>query len=139
MAKKKVETIEMEQVIDYLNEKANKKFRYTKKHFSFIQARFNEGFNFEDFKIVINNKCFEWNNTNMEKYLRPETLFGNKMDGYINQKNIIKKAGDVPSNEEIMSAKFSKKILDKNPQDPFAAIYKRKLKEYEDKYGKLEE
>ena len=34
-------------------------------------------------------KTKEWLDTNMEMYLRPETLFGNKFEGYLNQKQHI--------------------------------------------------
>lgn len=74
-------------VIDYLNKKANTKYRATtKKTKDLIKARLNEGFIEEDFIKVIDNKVGEWINTDMEKYLRPETLFGTKFEGYLNQK-----------------------------------------------------
>ena len=57
----------------------------TKKTKDLIKARFNEGFTLEDFKIVIDKKCVEWMNTDMQKYLRPETLFGTKFESYLNQ------------------------------------------------------
>lgn len=74
-------------IIDYLNEKAEKKYRannkVTQKH---INARLKEGYTVEDFKSVIDKKCAEWKNTEMEQYLRPETLFGTKFEGYLNAK-----------------------------------------------------
>ncbi len=74
-------------VVDYLNEKANTKYRSTtKKTKDLIKARMNEGFTEEDFKKVIDVKVKEWINTDMVKYLRPETLFGTKFEGYLNQK-----------------------------------------------------
>lgn len=77
-------------VIDYLNEKANTKYRSTtKKTKDLIKARVNEGFTEEDFKRVIDIKVKEWINTDMVKYLRPETLFGTKFEGYLNQKEGI--------------------------------------------------
>lgn len=79
-------------VIDYLNLKAGTHYRSnTSKVKTLINARLNEGFELEDFKIVIDKKCREWLNTDMQKYLRPETLFGNKFDGYLNQKESIDK------------------------------------------------
>lgn len=51
---------------------------------SLITARFNEGFTEDDFYTVIESKCKEWKGTDMQKYLRPETLFGNKFEGYLN-------------------------------------------------------
>ena len=50
-----------------------------------INARFNEGYTKEDFIKVIDIKTNEWLKTKMEQYLRPETLFSNKFEGYLNQ------------------------------------------------------
>ena len=75
------------EIIDYLNIKNNSNYRYTtKKTKECIKARTNEGFTLEDFKIVIDKKVEEWTGTNMEQYLRPETLFGTKFESYLNQK-----------------------------------------------------
>lgn len=73
-------------VIDYLNIILNSNYKYTtKKTQDCIKARLNEGFTVDDFKTVIDKKSKEWMGTDMEKYLRPETLFGNKFEGYLNQ------------------------------------------------------
>jgi uncharacterized phage protein (TIGR02220 family) len=73
-------------VISYLNEKTKKKYKpETGRTKSFISARINEGFSIEDFKKVIDIKTTEWLNTDMDKFLRPETLFGNKFESYLNQ------------------------------------------------------
>ena len=74
-------------IVDYLNKKADTKYRSTtKKNKDLIKARINEGFKEEDFYKVIDIKVKEWSNTEMVKYLRPETLFGTKFEGYLNQK-----------------------------------------------------
>lgn len=74
-------------IVDYLNQKAGSNYRAkTAKTQSFIKARLNEGFTEEDFKTVIDKKCAEWIGTEWEKYLRPETLFGNKFEAYLNAK-----------------------------------------------------
>lgn len=74
------------EIVDYLNLKTGKKYRHTtKKTQSLINARFNEGFTDEDFKKVIDVKATEWKGTKNDKYLRPETLFGTKFEGYLNQ------------------------------------------------------
>lgn len=76
-------------IINYLNKKANTRYRVNnKKTKTLIKARLNEGFTEDDFIKVINNKVKEWINTDMEKYLRPETLFGTKFEGYLNQKEV---------------------------------------------------
>lgn len=73
-------------VINYLNSKINSKYKYTtKKNQTLIHARTQEGFNIDDFKTVIDKKAAEWMGTDMEKYLRPETLFGTKFESYLNQ------------------------------------------------------
>ena len=73
------------EIISYLNLKLNTRYRVnnkvTQKH---IKARLNEGFTIEDFKTVIDKKAAEWKGTPMEQYLRPETLFGTKFEGYLN-------------------------------------------------------
>ncbi|MDS1000240.1 conserved phage C-terminal domain-containing protein [Staphylococcus capitis] len=73
-------------VIDYLNQRTGKNYKSTtKKNQTVIRARTDEGFTIDDFKKVIDNKVAEWNGTDMAKYLRPETLFGTKFEGYLNQ------------------------------------------------------
>lgn len=75
-----------QQVIEYLNNKTGKHYKHTtNKTQTVIKARCNEGFTEDDFKKVIDNKVAEWKGTDMEKFLRPETLFGNKFEGYLNQ------------------------------------------------------
>ncbi|MDM0919568.1 hypothetical protein CYK75_02740 [Clostridium perfringens] len=73
-------------VIEYLNSKTGKSYKSTtRKTQSLIKARIDEGFNEEEFFKVIDSKVSEWKGTEYEKYLRPETLFGNKFEGYLNQ------------------------------------------------------
>ncbi|HDZ8789600.1 TPA: conserved phage C-terminal domain-containing protein [Staphylococcus aureus] len=80
-------SIPYKEIIDYLNKKAGKHFKHnTAKTKDFIKARWNQDFRLEDFKKVIDIKTAEWLNTDSDKYLRPETLFGNKFEGYLNQK-----------------------------------------------------
>ncbi len=75
-------------VIDYLNSKCGTNYRYSSsKTKSLIDARLNEGFKIDDFKKVVDIKSDEWlNDSKMCKFLRPETLFSNKFEGYLNQK-----------------------------------------------------
>ena len=76
-------------IINYLNKKANTRYRVNnKKTKTLIKARLNEGFTEDDFYKVIDNKVNEWANTDMNKYLRPETLFSQKFEGYLNQKEV---------------------------------------------------
>lgn len=74
-------------IVSHLNEKAGTKYKHTTaKTKAAIHARAAEGFTLDDFKTVIDKKCAEWIGTDMEKYLRPETLFGTKFEGYLNAK-----------------------------------------------------
>lgn len=74
------------EVIDYLNHKVGSSYRSTTKtNRNLIKARLNEGFKIEDFKKVIDIKTKEWQGTQFEQYLRPQTLFSNKFEGYLNQ------------------------------------------------------
>lgn len=74
-------------VISYLNSKAGTNYRqHIKKTIGLIQARINEGFTLDDFKTVIDKKVLLWkNDTKMQAYLRPETLFGTKFESYLNE------------------------------------------------------
>lgn len=118
-------------ILDYLNDSAKTNYRMTtKKTQRLIHARLKEGFTVDDFKTVIDKKCAEWlHNPEMSQYLRPETLFGNKFEGYLNQKEIgtrvngqykrIEQGTDwekksVPANET-----FSVEPADPNLKDPF--------------------
>ena len=74
-------------IVDYLNSKADTKYRAsTESTARHIKARLNEGFTVDDFFTVIDKKVAEWKGTDMEKYLRPETLFGTKFESYLNAK-----------------------------------------------------
>ena len=55
-----------------------------------LKAEIKEGFTVEEIKEVIKIKKNEWLGTEMEKYLRPQTLFGNKFESYLNQSTKIK-------------------------------------------------
>lgn len=81
------------EVIEYLNMKAQTRYRAsTPKTKQLIRARLSEGFILDDFKIVIDNKCADWKGTEWEKFLRPETLFGTKFEGYLNARQTVQKS-----------------------------------------------
>ncbi|WP_144513664.1 conserved phage C-terminal domain-containing protein [Bacillus mycoides] len=88
--------IPYEDIISYLNEKAGKSFKHkTAKTRTLINARFKDGFTIEDFKQVIDIKTAQWlTDSNMNQYLRPETLFGTKFEGYLNEKGANKNVGN---------------------------------------------
>ena len=72
--------------VQLLNELTGSSYRTTtKKTQTVISARVREGFTQSDFEVVIRHKCKQWlNDEKMREYLRPETLFGPKFEGYLN-------------------------------------------------------
>ena len=104
-------------VIDYLNEKTERtgKEKYSStstKTQKLIRARLREKYELEDFKTVIDKKCKEWLGTDMEKYLRPETLFGNKFESYLKQKTGGNKNGNTGNK------RFNKRENSKHTEEP---------------------
>lgn len=78
-----------ENIISFLNSTTGSKYKAsTDKTRRLIAARLAEGFTIDDFKAVISKKAKEWQNTDMAQYLRPETLFGTKFEGYLNQPEV---------------------------------------------------
>ncbi|MGE5473150.1 MAG: conserved phage C-terminal domain-containing protein [Ignavibacteriales bacterium] len=81
--------IPYQEIIDYLNLKTKSSYKHTSnKTKDLIKARWNEKYTLEDFKTVIDKKVKSWTGTEWEKYLRPETLFSNKFESYLNEKEV---------------------------------------------------
>lgn len=80
---------DIDEIIAFLNETTGKSFKAsTSRTQKDIRARLNEGFTIEDFKAVIKVKSDQWNgDTKMDGYLRPQTLFSNKFEGYLQESN----------------------------------------------------
>ena len=75
-----------QEVITYLNQVTKKNFnKDTASHHKYIKARLKEGYDLKDFKHVINVMSATWMGTDYERYLQPQTLFGNKFDSYLNR------------------------------------------------------
>jgi len=62
-------------VLAYLNEQAGRDYRPVNGNISLIAARLKEGATVEDCKAVIDRKVKEWSGGEMDKFLRPATLF----------------------------------------------------------------
>lgn len=74
------------EIMDYLNKKAGTRYRAKGKNKIFVVARLRDGFSVEDLKDIVDLKCDEWLGTDMEKYLRPATLFNaTKCEQYYGQ------------------------------------------------------
>lgn len=75
----------IKEIVEYLNEKTRKHYRVDNQTTTrLINALFNKKYTIENIKQVIDCKCKEWLGNEYEKYLRPETLFGNKFESYLN-------------------------------------------------------
>lgn len=84
--------IPYDEIIEYLNSVTGRKYKASQKAKQCIKARLEEKYTFEDFKQVINNMSAKWlNNPEMNRFLRPETLFSSKMNGYLNETMIEEK------------------------------------------------
>lgn len=85
--------------IAYLNQVTDKNFQFVEKNTKLVKSRLTEGYTLDDFKKVVDLKFDEWKATDMSKYIRPETLFGNKFDGYLNQLPVNNSNGNYISDE----------------------------------------
>jgi uncharacterized phage protein (TIGR02220 family) len=75
------------QIVEYLNEQAGKQYRPngggTQR---LILARWREGWRLPDFQNVILYKSRQWGrDPKMMGFLRPETLFSNKFESYLQE------------------------------------------------------
>ena len=77
---------DINEIVDYLNEKTKKHYQNKGATYDIIKARLNDGYTIKDCKYIIDVKASQWLNTDMEKYLRPETLFNRtKFESYLNE------------------------------------------------------
>ena len=93
---------EVRYIVEYLNKSTDKNFKpESKSTQKLIKARLNEKYTVEDFENVIKCKTKDWKNTEMEKYLRPETLFNpTKFEGYLQEsKNPTKEKANGRTNK----------------------------------------
>lgn len=74
------------EIVAYLNEVCGTNYRANSKQTKEkIHGRLSEGFTVDDFKAVVDSKAREWKGTQMEQYLRPDTLFcPSKFESYLN-------------------------------------------------------
>lgn len=101
--KEKKEKIPYKKILDYLNQKTGKHYRNVPTNQDLIRARWNDGYRFDDFIKVIDNKVADWKGTGVtfsggqlaENYLQPSTLFSRKFDKYLNQ-TVNNTANDTP-------------------------------------------
>lgn len=77
-----------QEIVDDLNEVLGTKYRSdTKDIQKLLKARLDDKFTLEDFKIVHRNMFQAWNSDpKMRDYLRPQTLYTEKFQGYLNKR-----------------------------------------------------
>ena len=81
-----------EDIVNFLNQATGKNYKTNSViNRKFITQRLNDGFTLEDFRQVISVKSTNWLGSKMEQFLRPETLFSNKFESYLNE-NIVSNA-----------------------------------------------
>ena len=84
--KKEVISQKVAEIIEYLNLATGKKFSATgNDNIKHVMKKIDEGYTFDNFKHVIDVKTAKWKGTDMEDYLRPQTLFGSKFNAYLNE------------------------------------------------------
>ncbi len=84
----------IEEIIDYLNSVANSAYPPSDpKTINSINRIINEGHTIDDMKLVIDKKWSDWKDTEWQKYVRPETLFGGNFKRYLNEQPRITKSG----------------------------------------------
>jgi uncharacterized phage protein (TIGR02220 family) len=84
--------VEAEAVLITLNDVCKKKYRKSKSSLRPIIARLNEGYSVQELEAVIKIKSKQWlKDLSMNKYLRPETLFGaTKFPSYLEESRLTK-------------------------------------------------
>lgn len=83
---KEVISQKLVEIIGYLNLATGKKFSATgHDNIKHVIKKIEEGYTFDNFKHVIDVKTAKWKGTEMEDYLRPQTLFGSKFNAYLNE------------------------------------------------------
>ena len=118
---KQKEIIEL--VIADLNDRLKLKRGFsckTANNSSKIIARLNEGYKLEDFILVNKKKCEQWmNDPEMAPYLRPETLYSNKFEGYLNQIDVksVKQVNPKYQTADERRRENNKKVFEQSIQE----------------------
>ena len=123
-------------IINYLNEKAGKKFRVGNEVTRLIDARLNAGAEEQDFYTVIDNMCSKWlDDEKMNEYLRPITLFGSKFDSYLNTKPKQRLEDKLP----VYDASKNKEIPEEEVRELLKSIGGPNWERYKREHGIVEE
>ena len=87
---------EVSQIIDDFNMIYTSNYKQNNKTTqSLIRVRLKEGFTIDDFKAVHRKMLKNWGaDAKMYKYLRPQTLYSNKFESYLNFKEFTTKLSE---------------------------------------------
>ena len=72
------------EIINFLNKQTNSNFAISETNLQLVNDKL-KNYSESDLKSVITKKCAQWRNTEYQKYLRPQTLFSDKFDSYLNE------------------------------------------------------
>lgn len=105
--KGKDKEIPFEEIVSHLNLLTNQDYNWeTSFNKQWIRARWREGSRLRDFIYVNEVKAEEWLGTDKEKYLRPQTLYGTKMESYRQQRKISRQYSEKTNKALIAAAKY---------------------------------
>ena len=98
---KETKGLPFKKIIDHLNSVCGTNYKHTTSATQTkITARFNDGFELDDFIRVIDFKNHDWgNDQKMKSFLRPETLFGSKFESYLENAGTVKFKPSVHNND----------------------------------------
>lgn len=97
---------EAKEIITYLNLKSGSNYRLIETNIRLIESTLKKGYTKADCITVIDKKTEEWIGSDMQQYLRPQTLFSNKFDAYLNQP-IIKKKTEFEQTQDRLQRLFN--------------------------------
>jgi uncharacterized phage protein (TIGR02220 family) len=109
-------------IIDYLNDRTSSNFKHVDSQLKFLRGRLTEGVTHEELCRVVDFKVSEWLGTDMERFLRPATLFNaTKYQGYAERAAKWDAMGRPPPN------RGKKAELEKPMMDELAELRARRL------------
>ena len=102
-------TAVIEEAVAYLNAKTGSHYRPTaSKAVKAISERVREGYTLDDMKRAVDRQCAQWLGTDKAVYLRPETVFGPKMDGYCNGPDVVPRPQRQEEDPEVLRLAHAK-------------------------------
>jgi hypothetical protein len=103
--KPKVEIEVYDKIVNFLNDCTGSNYKSNSKVTrTYIDARLNEGYSVDDFIKVISIKATKWQNTKFAEFLRPQTLFSNKFESYLNEIIIVEPNKQQQAYETVIQA-----------------------------------